>query len=322
MSKVSMRDMLEAGVHFGHQTKFWNPKMKPFIFGEKSKVHIIDLQQSLPLFLETTKFAQELASRGGSILFVGSKRSAKKVIREAAESCDMPYVCNRWLGGMLTNFDTIKKSVKRLKALESIFESEEAQEDYTKRELLTLSRELEKLEKTLGGIKNMNRLPDALFVIDVRYEKIAIKEAKNLKIPVIGVVDTNSSPDDIDMIIPGNDDAISSIRLYTKGIAEAISEGRTMIPDMGDEFIELDEVAEPNDDNAVEPKIKKKATKKKVRAKKEEKLASEPEETSIPEPGSVVQDEKPETQALNEDEVVSEAEANDNESEAVSEDKQ
>ena len=322
MSKVSMRDMLEAGVHFGHQTKFWNPKMKPFIFGEKSKVHIIDLQQSLPLFLETTKFAQELASRGGSVLFVGSKRSAKKAIREAAESCNMPYVCNRWLGGMLTNFDTIKKSVKRLKALESIFESEESQEDYTKRELLTLSRELEKLEKTLGGIKDMNRLPDALFVIDVRYEKIAIKEAKKLKIPVIGVVDTNSSPDDIDMIIPGNDDAISSIRLYANGIAEAISEGRTMIPDMGDEFIEVDEVAEPTDDSATEPKIKKKATKKKVRAKKEEKVASEPEDTSIPEPETVVQDEKPETQALNEDEAVSEAEVNDNESEAASEDKQ
>ena len=322
MSKVSMRDMLEAGVHFGHQTKFWNPKMKPFIFGEKSKVHIIDLQQSLPLFLETTKFAQELASRGGSVLFVGSKRSAKKAIREAAESCNMPYVCNRWLGGMLTNFDTIKKSVKRLKALESIFESEESQEDYTKRELLTLSRELEKLEKTLGGIKDMNRLPDALFVIDVRYEKIAIKEAKKLKIPVIGVVDTNSSPDDIDMIIPGNDDAISSIRLYANGIAEAISEGRTMIPDMGDEFIEVDEAAEPTDDSATEPKIKKKTTKKKVRAKKEEKVASEPEDTSIPEPETVVQDEKPETQALNEDEAVSEAEVNDNESEAASEDKQ
>jgi len=322
MSKVSMRDMLEAGVHFGHQTKFWNPKMKPFIFGEKSKVHIIDLQQSLPLFLETTKFAQELASRGGSVLFVGSKRSAKKVIREAAESCGMPYVCNRWLGGMLTNFDTIKKSVKRLKALESIFESEESQEDYTKRELLTLSRELEKLEKTLGGIKDMNRFPDALFVIDVRYEKIAIKEAKKLKIPVIGVVDTNSSPDDIDMIIPGNDDAISSIRLYANGVAEAISEGRTMIPDMGDEFIEVDEVTEPSDDSAAEPKIKKKATKKKVRAKKEEKVASEPEDTSIPEPDTVVQDEKPETQALNEDEAVSEAEVNDNESEVASEDKQ
>jgi len=322
MSKVSMRDMLEAGVHFGHQTKFWNPKMKPFIFGEKSKVHIIDLQQSLPLFLETTKFAQELASRGGSILFVGSKRSAKKAIREAAESCGMPYVCNRWLGGMLTNFDTIKKSVKRLKALESIFESDESQEDYTKRELLTLSRELEKLEKTLGGIKDMNRLPDALFVIDVRYEKIAIKEAKKLKIPVIGVVDTNSSPDDIDMIIPGNDDAISSIRLYANGVAEAISEGRTMIPDMGDEFIEVDKFAGPSGDNAAEPKIKKKATKKKVREKKEEKVASEPEDSSIPEPDAVVQDEKPETQALNKDETVSEAEVNDNESEAAPEDKQ
>lgn len=305
MSKVSMRDMLEAGVHFGHQTKFWNPKMKPFIYGEKSKVHIIDLQQSLPLFLETTKFVQELASRGGSILFVGSKRSAKKAIREAAESCDMPYVCNRWLGGMLTNFDTIKKSVKRLKALESIFETEDSQEDYTKRELLTLSRELEKLEKTLGGIKNMNRLPDALFVIDVRYEKIAVKEAKKLKIPVIGVVDTNSSPDDIDMIIPGNDDAISSIQLYAKGIAEAISEGRTMIPDMGDEFIEVNEVAEPADDNPAEPKIKKKVTKKKARAKKEDTVTSEPEETSIPEP-----------------EAVSKDEVNDNNSKAIFEDKQ
>ena len=305
MSKVSMRDMLEAGVHFGHQTKFWNPKMKPFIYGEKSKVHIIDLQQSLPLFLETTKFVQELASRGGSILFVGSKRSAKKAIREAAESCDMPYVCNRWLGGMLTNFDTIKKSVKRLKALESIFETEDSKEDYTKRELLTLSRELEKLEKTLGGIKNMNRLPDALFVIDVRYEKIAVKEAKKLKIPVIGVVDTNSSPDDIDMIIPGNDDAISSIQLYAKGIAEAISEGRTMIPDMGDEFIEVNEVAEPADSNPAEPKIKKKVTKKKARAKKEDTVTSEPEETSIPEPEAVYKDE-----------------VNDNNSKAIFEDKQ
>lgn len=305
MSKVSMRDMLEAGVHFGHQTKFWNPKMKPFIYGEKSKVHIIDLQQSLPLFLETTKFVQELASRGGSILFVGSKRSAKKAIREAAESCDMPYVCNRWLGGMLTNFDTIKKSVKRLKDLESIFETEDSKEDYTKRELLTLSRELEKLEKTLGGIKNMNRLPDALFVIDVRYEKIAVKEAKKLKIPVIGVVDTNSSPDDIDMIIPGNDDAISSIQLYAKGIAEAISEGRTMIPDMGDEFIEVNEVAEPADSNPAEPKIKKKVTKKKARAKKEDTVTSEPEETSIPEPEAVYKDE-----------------VNDNNSKAIFEDKQ
>jgi small subunit ribosomal protein S2 len=241
MSDISMRDMLEAGVHFGHQTKFWNPKMKPYIFGVRSNVHIIDLQQSLPMFQEAIKFTKELAAKGGIVLFVGSKRSAKKSVEDYAKQAGMPYVCNRWLGGMLTNFETIKKSIKRLKYLEEVFASEELKSDFGKRELLTLSRELEKFEKTLGGIKDMKTLPDALFMIDVRYEKIAVKEASKLGIPVIGVVDTNSSPDDIAVVIPGNDDSIASIKLYSYGIAKAITEGRAQLPIIEDAFVEQKE---------------------------------------------------------------------------------
>jgi len=287
MSDISMRDMLEAGVHFGHQTKFWNPKMKPYIFGEKSKIHIIDLQQSLPLLQEAIKFTKELASKGGTVLFVGSKRSAKKAIQEYSQECDMPYVCNRWLGGMLTNFETIKKSIKRLKYLEEVFGSEELKTDFTKRELLTFSRELEKLEKTLGGIKDMKRLPDALFIIDVRYEKIAVQEANKLGIPVIGIVDTNSSPDGIDIVVPGNDDAIASVKLYAYGLAKAIAEGRAMLPVSEEELIEIKEKVEAKNDNFKAEATAKITTKKRVKKVKapeaEAEAAPEAEAEAAPE---------------------------------------
>ena len=265
MSNVSMRQMLEAGVHFGHQTRFWNPKMANYIFGERNKIHIINLEKTLPLYSDAINFIGSLAAKRGNILFVGTKRAAQDIVREEAERCAMPFVNHRWLGGMLTNFKTVKQSIKRLKELEAM-KAEGGFEGLSKKEVLTLSREQEKLERSLGGIKDMNGLPDALFVIDVGHEKIAVNEAVKLGIPVIGVVDSNNDPDKVDYVIPGNDDAIRAITLYTQGVAKAIIEGRASSATLGgpeDEFVEVGEEA-----SAADTKIKKKTAKKKVTAKK------------------------------------------------------
>ncbi|MCU7914522.1 MAG: 30S ribosomal protein S2 [Candidatus Thiodiazotropha sp. (ex Gloverina cf. vestifex)] len=243
-----MRQMLEAGVHFGHQTRYWNPKMGSYIFGHRNKIHIVNLEKTLPLFKDAMNFIGSLSANGGKVLFVGTKRAAQTAIREEAERCGMPFVNHRWLGGMLTNFKTIKQSIKRLKELESMFEDGSVEQRFNKKEALGLSRELEKLERSLGGIKNMNGLPDALFIIDVGHEKNAVAEARKLGVPVIGVVDTNNEPDDIDYVIPGNDDAIRAIQLYVQGASAAILEGRasaaqTVSGGTGEEFVEVAEDA-------------------------------------------------------------------------------
>jgi small subunit ribosomal protein S2 len=265
MTDVSMRQMLEAGVHFGHQTRFWNPKMSNYIFGERNKIHIINLEKTLPLYGDAMNFIGSLAAKRGNILFVGTKRAAQEIMREEAERCSMPFVNHRWLGGMLTNFKTVKQSIKRLKELEAM-KAEGGFEGLSKKEVLTLSREQEKLERSLGGIKDMNGLPDALFVIDVGHEKIAVNEAVKLGIPVIGVVDSNNDPDKVDYVIPGNDDAIRAITLYSQGVAKAIIEGRASSATLGgpeDEFVEVGE-----EGPAADTKVKKKTAKKKVTAKK------------------------------------------------------
>ena len=226
MSKVSMRQMLEAGVHFGHQTRYWNPKMGAYIFGHRNKIHIINLEQTLPLFNDAMNFIGKLASNGGKILFVGTKRAARDTVREEGERCGMPYVNHRWLGGMLTNFKTIRQSVKRLKDLEVMAADGSMDSRFNKKEALGLKREMAKLDLSLGGIKNMNGLPDAMFVIDTGHEDIAVAEARKLGIPVIGVVDTNNNPDLVDYVIPGNDDAIRAVQLYVQGASAAILEGR------------------------------------------------------------------------------------------------
>ena len=225
MAAVSMRDMLEAGVHFGHQTRFWNPKMLPYIFGERNKIHIVDLEKSLPLYNDALNFLGRMAANGGTILFVGTKRAAQECIAAEAQRCAMPYVNRRWLGGMLTNYRTVKQSIKRLKELEALIE-EGGLDRMSKKEGLSLRRELAKLERGLGGIKDMDGIPDVLFIIDVGHEKIAVTEAVKLGIPVVAVVDTNNPPDGVDYVIPGNDDAIRSIELYVTGAADAILEGR------------------------------------------------------------------------------------------------
>ncbi|MBA1146423.1 30S ribosomal protein S2, partial [Ectothiorhodospiraceae bacterium WFHF3C12] len=240
MANVSMRQMLEAGVHFGHQTRYWNPKMSPYIFGERNKIHIVNLEKTLPLYEEALNYVGRLAANGGRILFVGTKRSAREAVKEEARRCGMPYVNHRWLGGMLTNFRTVKHSIRRYKQLEQQ-EQDGTFEKLGKREVLSLRREMEKLERAFGGIKDMESLPDAMFVIDVGFEKIAIKEAQKLNIPVVAVVDTNNSPDGVDYTIPGNDDAIRAIRLYLKGVADAIIDARTSAgkPVGNDEFVEV-----------------------------------------------------------------------------------
>ncbi|NCA69521.1 MAG: 30S ribosomal protein S2 [Sphingobacteriia bacterium] len=225
MSAVSMRQMLEAGVHFGHQTRYWNPKMGAFIFGQRNKIHIVNLEKTLPLYQDAVNFMGTLAANGGRILFVGTKRAAREAIREEAQRCAMPFVNHRWLGGMLTNFKTIRQSIKRLKELEAMFEDGSI-ERFNKKEALGLAREREKLEQSLGGIKDMDGLPDAMFVIDVGHEKIAVSEANKLGIPVVGVVDTNNDPSRVDYVIPGNDDAIRAVQLYIRGAADAILDGR------------------------------------------------------------------------------------------------
>ncbi|GMQ75591.1 MAG: hypothetical protein BMS9Abin01_0844 [Gammaproteobacteria bacterium] len=225
MSTVTMREMLEAGVHFGHQTRFWNPKMAPYIFGERNKIHIVNLEKSLPLYNDATNFLGRMAANRGTILFVGTKRAAEEVVAREAQRCGMPFVDRRWLGGMLTNFGTVKESIKRLKELESLIESG-GLDRVSKKEGLSLQRELAKLERSLGGIKDMNGLPDVLFIIDVGHEKIAVREAVKLGIPVVGVVDTNNNPEAVDYVIPGNDDSIRAIEIYVRGAADAILEGR------------------------------------------------------------------------------------------------
>ncbi|WP_458735366.1 30S ribosomal protein S2 [Zobellella taiwanensis] len=225
MAQVSMRDMLKAGVHFGHQTRFWNPKMKPFIFGASNRVHIINLEKTVPLFNDALNYLGSVASRKGKILFVGTKRAASEAVKEAATKCDQFYVNHRWLGGMLTNWKTVRQSISRLKELE--IQSQDGTFDkLTKKEALMRTREMEKLEKSLGGIKDMGGLPDVLFVIDADHEHIAIKEANNLGIPVVAVVDTNSNPDGVDYIIPGNDDAIRAVQLYLNAAADAVAAAR------------------------------------------------------------------------------------------------
>lgn len=285
MPNVTMRQMLEAGVHFGHQTRYWNPKMEPYIFGARGKIHIINLEETLPLFKESLDFLSRLASRRGNVMFVGTKRAASQAIAEEAARCNSPYVSHRWLGGMLTNFRTVRQSINRLKELEQM-ETDGSFERLVKKEVLQLTRERDKLQQSLGGIKNMNGLPDALFVIDVGHESIAIAEAKKLGIPVIAVVDTNHSPEHVDYVIPGNDDAIRAIRLYTQMAADAILEGRASAPAPGpqegaDEFVELDADGNPIVPSTPAPAADKPAanvTKKKVTKKKKVTAASAPKE--------------------------------------------
>jgi len=269
MSNVSMRQMLEAGVHFGHQTRFWDPKMAPYIFGERNKIHIINLEKTLPLYHEAAEFVRKIVADGGRVLFVGTKRPARECMLQEAQRCGMPHVTYRWLGGMLTNFKTVKQSIKRLKDLET--QSEDGSfEQLSKKEALNLHREMEKLEKSLGGIKDMSALPDVLFIVDVGHEKIALAEARKLGIPVVAVVDTNCSPADVDYVIPGNDDSMRAIELYVTGIAEAVLEGKASIPSVvetTDEFVELDASGKPTEEPRGGRK-KKAATRKKATTKK------------------------------------------------------
>ncbi len=304
MADVTMRQMLEAGVHFGHQTRYWNPKMAPYIFGERNKIHIINLEKSLPMAREAYAFVKATVADGGKVLFVGTKRAARDSVRKQAVRCEMPFVSQRWLGGMLTNYKTIRQSVKRLLTLEEMA-AEGGFEGLTKKEILGLSREQEKLEKSLGGIKEMKSLPDVMFVVDVEHEDIAIREAKKLGIPVVAVVDTNCSPDGVDYIIPGNDDAMRAIDLYAALIADAVIEGRASLPEVvlgEDEFVELDaegNVKKTSDRRkkgakkpARKPAVKKKAPVKKLETepKAEEAVAAAP---SAEEPAKEAAADKP-----------------------------
>ncbi len=243
---VTMREMLECGVHFGHQTRFWNPRMAPYIFGHRNKIHIVNLEKTLTMYQSATKFARQLTANRGTVLFVATKRQAREIIREEALRCGAPFVDDRWLGGMLTNYKTVKASIKRLKDMQAIV-ADGSVEKLIKKEALMFQRELAKLERSLGGIKDMEGLPDAMFVIDVGYQKNAVAEANKLGIPVIGVVDTNHTPIGVDYVIPGNDDSSRAIRLYARGMADAILEGRNdslqeiVAPAGGEEFVEVDE---------------------------------------------------------------------------------
>ena len=247
MAEVSMRQMLEAGVHFGHQTRYWNPKMAPFIFGARNNIHIINLEHTVPMFRKACEFVKKVAADGGNILFVGTKRAARESIRAHAERCGMPYVSHRWLGGMLTNFKTIRQSIKRLEELEQM-QADGTIERLTKKEVLGLKREQAKLERSLGGIKNLAALPDAVFVVDVGHENIAVHEARVLGIPVVGIVDTNCSPEEVDYVVPGNDDAMKAAELYAVCVADAVLDGRASVPALPageDEFVELDTEGRP-----------------------------------------------------------------------------
>jgi small subunit ribosomal protein S2 len=247
---VSMREMLEAGVHFGHQTRFWNPKMAPYIFGHRNKIHIVNLEKTLPMFEEAQKFVRQLVANRGTILMVGTKRQSRDILVAEATRAGVPYVSQRWLGGMLTNFKTVKTSIKRLKEMQA--QKEAGLDHMSKKEQLTFTREMEKLEKDIGGIQEMNALPDAIFVVDVGFHKIAVLEARKLGIPLVGVVDTNHSPEGIDYVIPGNDDSAKAVELYARGIADAILEARAnavnevvkaVAADTEDEYVEVDEAA-------------------------------------------------------------------------------
>jgi small subunit ribosomal protein S2 len=275
-----MRQMLEAGVHFGHQTRYWNPKMAPYIFGERNKIHIINLERSLPMAREAYAFVKAVVSDGGTVLFVGTKRSAREAVRKQAERSGMPYVSYRWLGGMLTNYKTIRQSVKRLKELTELVE-EGGFEMLTKKEVLRLDRERDKLERSLGGIKDMGALPDVMFVVDVDHEDIAVREARKLEIPVVAVVDTNCSPDGVDYVIPGNDDAMRAIELYTTLMADAVLEGKASLPEVPlgeDEFVELDEEGRPRKASGRKKKAARKPaarTARKVTVRKKPAVAEE-----------------------------------------------
>ena len=241
MAAVSMRQMLEAGVHFGHQTRYWNPKMASYLFGARNKIHIIDLEKTLPMFNDAMNYLGQMTANKGTILFVGTKKAARKVVAEEAQRCGMPYVNHRWLGGMMTNFKTIKKSINRLKELEAMKTDGTLYQRFGKKEALGMERELEKLERSLGGIKDMKGVPDVIFVLDVGYEKNAISEAKKLGIPVVGVVDSNNSPEKIDYVIPGNDDSIRAVKLYCESVAAAVMEAKAAglgLSAKADDFIE------------------------------------------------------------------------------------
>ncbi len=282
MADVTMRQMLEAGVHFGHQTRYWNPKMSPYIFGERNKIHIINLEKSLPLAREACAFIKATVADGGKVLFVGTKRAAREALETHARRCEMPFVSQRWLGGMLTNYKTIRQSVKRLTTLEQM--SEDGTFDaLTKKEGLGLTREREKLERSLGGIKEMRNVPDVLFVVDVGHEDIAIREARKLGIPIVAIVDTNCSPEGIDYVIPGNDDAMRAIELYAGLVADAVLDGKTSLPEVAlgdDDFVELDEEGNvkktrakkkhPSGYKSAKKKVARKVTVKKAPAKKAE----------------------------------------------------
>ena len=268
MADVTMRRMLEAGVHFGHQTRFWNPKMAEFIFGERNKIHIINLEETVPRYKAAAEFVRKLVSDGGTLLFVGSKRAAREAIATEAVRCGMPYVTQRWLGGMLTNFKTIKTSIKRLKEMEQTKE-EGGLDRMPKKEALHFQREVDKLNKAIGGIKNMDALPTAVFLIDVGHEEIAVREARKLAIPIVAVVDTNCSPEGIDYPIPGNDDAMRAIQLYAEGIADAVIGGKASLPEVprgDDEFVELDESGKPKVE--AKPQQRKAPPKKRARVTK------------------------------------------------------
>jgi small subunit ribosomal protein S2 len=289
MSNVTMREMLEAGVHFGHQTRYWNPSMAPYLFGQRNKIHIINLEQTLPLYEEALNYVSKMASKKGTILFVGTKRSAQSIVAEEAKRCGMPFINRRWLGGLLTNFKTVRGSINRLKEIEAM-QTDGRLERINKKEQLMLTRELEKLEANLSGIKDMKGIPDAIFIIDVGYENIAVSEAVKLGIPVVGVVDSNNSLKGVDYVIPGNDDAIRSISLYAKGIADAILDSRQSVAHLGgsensDELIEIDESGAPveaAEEASAKPKVAKKAVKKKVAKKAEsEEVSADAEEEAV-----------------------------------------
>lgn len=265
MPQITMRQMLEAGVHFGHQTRYWNPKMAPYIFGARGKIHIINLEKTVPLFNDAMNFISSVAQKRGTILFLGTKRSARESIREEAERCGMPFMNQRWLGGTLTNFRTVKQSVARLKELEA-GETDGSFEKLVKHEVLGLRRERDKLEASLGGIKDMNRLPDAIFVIDIGHEDIAIKEAKKLGIPVIAVVDTNYNPELVDYAIPGNDDAIRAVQLYARAAADAVLEGKAAAPHAA--TVREDEFTDPAAAEGEDAKPARRAPAKKAAGRK------------------------------------------------------
>jgi small subunit ribosomal protein S2 len=292
MSKVSMKDMLQAGVHFGHQTRFWNPKMSQFIFGSRNKVHVINLENTVPAFNEALDVLRTEAAKGNQVLFVGTKRAANKIIKEQAERCGMPYVSHRWLGGMLTNYKTIRASIRRFRELETQ-QNDGTFEKITKKEVLMRTRMKDKLENSIGGIKDMNGLPDILFVVDVDHERIAINEANKLGIRVVGIVDTNSDPDGVDHIIPGNDDSIRAIKLYAASVADAILEGKSQAANVTskDEFVEVEEKP------AKEAKAKK-APAKKAAAAKEAPAAEAPAKEAVAKEKPVAEaEDKPEAAA-------------------------